>query len=40
MQYLSLKLIVYVEIGLKYDVFVSDVKRANEQSGNQVKLIH
>lgn len=36
-----MKLIVYVEIGLnKYDVFVSDVERANEQSGNQVKLIH
>lgn len=39
MQYLSFKLIVYVEIGLKNNyVFVSDVTMANEQCGNQVKL--
>lgn len=39
MQYLSFKLIVYVEIGLKSNyVFVWDVIMANEQSRNQVKL--
>lgn len=39
MHYLSFKLIVYVEIGLKSNyAFVSDVMMANEQSRNQVKL--
>lgn len=38
MQYLSFKLIVFVEIGLRVkDVFLSDIM-ANEQCGNQVKL--
>lgn len=39
MQYLSFKLIVYVEIELKNNyVFVSDVTMAYEQSRDQVKL--